>query len=190
MELAMADVNGDGQPDLITSGGEIFYRQPGGGFPAKASLTLPVPAPSWVFLGVGDFNGDGQPDLAFMAADGGGLTIDVYYHQAGETPYPAQPSAVLKLPKASVSRDGPTVGDWNGDGIDDLMVGSETGPLVLLGAKEGLRADHSISVPLDYRPWYDARLALVDLQGDGKMDLAGWGYTAPGAPGIYVRRHD
>src|SRR5208337_3503393 len=55
--LIVADINGDGNVDLVT-GGFVFFGQGDGTFPAFQGSTG---NPTAVF--VGDFNGDGRPDV-------------------------------------------------------------------------------------------------------------------------------
>lgn len=55
--LLVADMNGDGNPDLVT-GGFVFFGQGDGTFPTFQGSTG---NPTSVFAG--DFNGDGRPDI-------------------------------------------------------------------------------------------------------------------------------
>ena len=188
--LELADVNGDGRTDLITSAGEILLRKSDGSFPDEPSIRLSIPAKPqvWKFMACADFNGDGRPGIAIIAhEEKKDLSVYVYHHsgQNGQ-PYSAEPSVSFAVPKASVLRDGPTAADFNGDGIADLVLTSEDGVVILPGSKQGLDVKNTMRIKLDYRPYHDNRLILADFNGDGKMDIAGWGPSASGAPGAYI----
>ena len=90
-------------------------------------------------------------------------------------------------------RDTPVVADWNGDGMDDLVVahGQSDEVLVLLGDKAGLSTDRVRRISLEYRVHYEHGIHVGDFNGDGKADLAVFGYTntgvgAGGPSAIYV----
>jgi hypothetical protein len=85
------------------------------------------------------------------------------------------------------------VADWNGDGIDDLVVahGQSDEVLVFLGGKDGLSKDRVQRIALEYRVHYEHGVHVADYNGDGKADLAVFGYTntgvgAGGPPAVYV----
>jgi hypothetical protein len=86
-------------------------------------------------------------------------------------------------------RDGPTVADWNADGIPDLILCAQgkPGACILTGSvQDGLSAQRIVTIPLDYEPHYDTRLGVADFNGDGQPDLAGFGPSAVGAMGVYI----
>jgi hypothetical protein len=90
-------------------------------------------------------------------------------------------------------RDTPVVADWNGDGIDDLVVahGQSDEVLVFLGDKAGLSKDRMRRISLEYRVHYEHGVYVGDFNGDGKPDLAVFGYTntgvgAGGPPAVYI----
>ncbi len=90
-------------------------------------------------------------------------------------------------------RDTPAVADFNGDGIDELIVapGQSDEVLILLGGKAGLRTDRLARLPLEYRVHYEHGVYAADFNSDGRMDLAEFGYTntgvgAGGPPAVYL----
>jgi glyoxylase-like metal-dependent hydrolase (beta-lactamase superfamily II) len=200
-DLKLMDVNGDGRDDLVASSGEISFGRADGGFPAQPSLRLKAPdASDWSFLAVGDFNADRRPDIALLSYGGHRAAIAVYYHSGeADAPY-TTPAATIDLEGAtdprqrhSLLRDTPPVADWDGDGIDDLIVGKgqDQRVLVLLGGREGLNTTRSIAIPLEFRLHFETGLHVADFDGDHQLDLAAFGDTktgvgAGGPPAVYI----
>jgi metallo-beta-lactamase class B len=189
--------------DLLTSYGQL-YRRADGKFPKKPALQLPSEK-DWTFLAVGDFNGDGQPDAAFLSygMDGSTAARVFYGRDKKELSFGEKADAVLPLSALLNStkknqnhplvRDTPVVADWNGDGIDDLVVahGQSDEVLVFLGDKSGLSKDRVRRISLEYRAHHEHGVYVGDFNGDGKPDLAVFGYTntgvgAGGPPAVYI----
>ena len=65
--VAVADLDGDGTPDLVfQNGGALWlWEMSGTQIKAGGSLPLPSPNPGWNVVGATDFNGDGMADLVF-----------------------------------------------------------------------------------------------------------------------------
>jgi hypothetical protein len=192
--------------DLLTSYGQL-YRRADGKLPKTPAVQLPTEK-DWTFLAVGDFNGDGQPDAAFLSYGMDGSTAArVFYGRSNtELSFGAKADAVLPLGALLNSakknqnhplvRDPPVVADWNGDGIDDLVVahGQSDEVLVFFGDKSGLSKDRVERIALDYRVHYEHGVYVGDFNGDGKPDLAVFGYTntgvgAGGPPAVYIWLH-
>jgi hypothetical protein len=188
---------------LLTSYGQL-YRRDGGKFPKSPTLQVPLEK-DWTFLAVGDFNGDGQPDAAFLSYGMDKATAArIHYgrkkseRSIGEKPDVVLPlSAILNSTKKNQSyplvRDTPVVADWNGDGIDDLVVahGQSDEVLIFLGDKTGLSQERVKRISLEYRVHYEHGVYVADFNGDGKADLAVFGYTntgvgAGGPPAVYI----
>ena len=114
---------------------------------------------------VADFNGDGNLDIAFANSSGNGVTILLGIGDGTFTAAATPPVAYA----ASIA-----VADFNGDGIPDLAVANNPGNYqvtILLGNGDGtFKAGPSVAVP----QWsvFPEGLLAMDLNGDGKMDLA------------------
>lgn len=73
--VGVADLNGDGKPDLIwqhpTGNLSGWYMS---GALATSAIDVPFNDPTWRVRGVGDLNGDGHPDLLFQKTDTGDIS--------------------------------------------------------------------------------------------------------------------
>ena len=158
---AVADFNGDGIPDLVTTsdeGGVNFLRGNGDGtFTFIATREGVVFASS---ITVADFNGDGIPDIA--ASNGSQVTILL---GKGDGTFTVK--ATLKEPALQ------GIGDFNDDGIPDLAVAgfnpdSSGAVTVLLG-----KGDGTFSPGATFNVLGSFQSATVgDFSGDGLSDLA------------------
>jgi glyoxylase-like metal-dependent hydrolase (beta-lactamase superfamily II) len=201
VDVRSVDVNGDGQPDLVTSYGDVYLRGADGNLPAEPTLQLETEQGDWHFLAVGDFNGDGRPDIVLLSYGMHGQpAARVFYNRGNaDKPFANRADAVIVLDPAqqnapfTLLRDTPVVCDWNGDGIDDLVVGRGQSQevLILLGGREGLDAKRSEKIVLDYRTHYETGLFVGDFNGEGRPDMAVFGYTLTGVgwngpPAAYI----
>jgi len=163
--LAVGDFNGDGFQDLATADAlsntvTVLLGNGAAGF---------VPAPNSPFsvgnnpnsVVVGDFNGDGLQDLA--TSDGGDLTVTVLLGNGsgGFQAAPGTPSAVGVYTYAL------TVGDFNGDGVPDLIT-----PATIVLPGDGKGGFTAASGPFAAGYYYIYSLAVGDFNGDGIEDVA------------------
>ena len=181
-EMAVGDVNGDGQLDLALDHHDsynvtlLFGNGRGGLTPAPNSPIVIKQGqhPHTHGLALGDFNGDGKLDLATVNNEDNDISVALGNGRGGFTNAPSSPFAVGPSPYPL------TLADVNSDGrLDIVSNASATGPnraqqlatsrslTLLLGDGQGgfRRKD----VPLRTgQPWF---AVVGDLNGDNKPDL-------------------
>jgi hypothetical protein len=164
--LAVADVDGDGQPDLMVanmSSNEVALLpgRPDGSFGEPRRLaggSLPVS------VGVADFDRDGRLDLAMVNAGSNDVSVLV---GAGGGVFSAPTTVAAEALPVAVA-----VGDVDGDGDLDLVVanyGDDNVAVLLWGEGGAFRPAPGSPVAVGEEP---EALALADLDGDGRLDVA------------------
>lgn len=166
---AVGDFNGDGRPDYAvpTNGGPVVILLGSGNGTFTTGTPLNTTAPfTPTSVVVGDFNGDGNQDLAVLSGQGIG-SVNIYLGNGNGTF-----QAPLNFPvaaSASASRV-LAIGDFNRDGIQDLVATNSTlnQVAVLLGVGNGtFQAPSYFTV--GGAPW---NVVVGDINQDGFLDLA------------------
>jgi hypothetical protein len=166
--VTLADLNGDGYPDLIAANrGDpprnsqqsfVCLNDRKGQFPSCTPLDGTESA---TIIVAADFDGDGTIDLFVPHRDGGQSVI---LWNDGKGQFPAKtPIGPPKLAARAA-----TAGDLNGDGRPDIVVGDERqGTFVYLNYGE--RRFEEIMLAGKQRVPY--AVAIADLNRDGKPDI-------------------
>ena len=181
--IAVADLNGDGIPDILASSGDGLAVLLGG---AGLIFTTPLHyAAAEVGYGNGvvalyeaqifDMNGDGIPDIVAAGPNG----IYITYGKKDGT------FASAFAPEVTELIGYPTVADFNGDGIPDIAATGDSAIKLSLGKGDGTFSTPTalpnnggainFSTPLSAS---NARIVHGDFNGDGKLDLLAIGSSS------------
>ncbi|MFC7663312.1 FG-GAP repeat domain-containing protein [Methylorubrum suomiense] len=189
---AFADLNGDGHLDLVVGDQDgmlrSYLRNVDGTFTQAIGAADPfagIDVGSISSPAFADLNGDGRLDLVVGGFDG---MLRSYLRNADGTftqaTGAADPFAFIDVGAASA----PALGDLNGDGRLDLVVGESLGAMqTYLGNADGTftRATGVANPSLGTGP--NMAPVLSDVNGDGRLDIIVGSTLAPYRPTLATR---
>jgi hypothetical protein len=161
---AVADLNGDGIPDLavtnqLSNNVSVLLGNGDGTFQPQVNYSTSARP---IGVAVGDFNGDGKLDLAVVNLRGNSVSILLGNGDGTFQPQVTFPAGDFPA--------GLAVGDFNGDGNLDLAVVNESDNTmsILLGNGDG-----TFQPQVTYATGGEPEGVVAgDFNGDGKLDLA------------------
>ena len=185
----VGDFNGDGCDDIATftrgSGGDVFvalsngHTFVGSGIRWHDSFTFDDEVPV-----VGDFNGDGRDDIATFTLTHVGATTKRVFVALSDGKRFTGSGVLWSVFGLYLSKYVPAVGDFNGDGRDDIatFTRGSTGD-VFVGLSDGKRfnsisAWHDLFAPGTELP------GTGDFNGDGRDDIVT--FTRGSAADVFV----
>ncbi len=170
--VATGDFNNDGHTDIIVamsgtdSSPGLLTVLFGDGTGALVDNTDFANTHQWWGIASGDFNRDQRRDIVGAAGGNGVTTVNVYAGSGNGNFAPMASLSAGRFPIAAV------VGDWNGDGKDDIGVANNVtyGVTLFMGNGDGTFGPAS-NVP-DAAGLLATDICTADFNRDGKTDLA------------------
>lgn len=159
---AVADIDMDGNPDLLVTGPAGLTSLIGKGDGTFTTGSTILDATDLYVVRVADINADGKPDVLLLRSTS--PAVEILFGNGDGT---FQTNAPVMLPLSSPPTD-LLVADFNGDGIPDLALAlpGSNNVTVFLGTGPG-----TFSAPVAYTSYGASTLNVGDLNNDGKLDL-------------------
>lgn len=178
--VSVADFDGDGKQDMcvanFNSNSVSVLRSttvPGSStisFAAKADFST---GSTPIRTAVADFDGDGRVDI--VSVNPAGLSISVLRNTSSG---PGNISFAAKVDFTTpTDTKGIAVGDLDGDGKTDIATSSTNGNAVSVFRNTSTSGSVTFATRLDYIMTIPEMIAIGDLDGDAKLDLAVVSYT-------------
>ncbi len=177
-DLVVADLNGDGLPELIDAEPgyiSVYQNRGGGNFSSEATAPYGSGVGNFSVLTVADFNGDKTPDVALMNSSEDSVTL--FDGVPGSLPSLRAASLLSPQPANVNGALAEAVLDTNGDGNDDIVLFNTqpyvTSPSLTTALGDGKGNFVFKTALLNYTPGVNDFIdsETGDFNGDGRNDL-------------------
>ena len=183
-QIAIGDLDADGKPDLAGNWGDsvfVLRNTATSGTISTSSFAAKIgfnTANSPRSVAIGDLDGDGKPDLSVVGgtvgegSDGNTISLLRNTTTTGSIAFAAE----VKYAAGQVGEDVENVvlGDLDGDGKPDLAVlsGNTLSSYVSILRNASTIGNLTFAAKVDFNTGGPNSIAIGDLDGDGKPDLA------------------
>ena len=171
------DLNGDGKADILwyNSGtGQVYYMLMNGVLPTAGGLLWAEPNLNWKIVAAGDFTGSGKQDRILWRNSATGQLFMMTVNVVGG----ASASGALFYTEPNLNWNIFGVGDFNGDGKDDILWRNPaTGQLFMMVMNGSSIVGGGLFYTEGNINW--KVVALGDYNGDGRSDIL-WRNDATG----------
>ncbi len=168
--VALADADGDGDLDALIGNDtqqNRLYQNNGAGFFVDATWRLPAVFIHTYALAVGDVDGDGDLDLLVGNGQPGPFSFNRLHLNDGTGFFT---DATGQIPLVSAATRAVALGDVDGDGDLDALLGNDLASQSLLQLDDGTGVFTDATSQLPAILANTAALSVGDVDGDGDLD--------------------
>ncbi|MCI5066657.1 VCBS repeat-containing protein [bacterium] len=188
-ELASADINGDGNLDIISSGttsgnsgAEIFFGNGSGTFATSTTTATVAGTTAANNLAVADVTDDGEIDIVLGAQNGTTANLTTFINDGGGL---GTLSSTENVTLSTTSLDGIAIANTGVSSEQDLIVSSTNGSNRQLNVFSGdATGAFTASFSESNASEAGGTVQAVDVNNDGELDIVQGGYETSGDLGV------